>query len=72
MRKEGLLIIVIGLFLLFQPLSAQTWEVQKRLTWTSGWTYGPAIAMDSSDNTHVIWTDDTPGNREIFYRKGIQ
>ena len=69
MKKEGLFIIVIGLFFLFQPLSAQTWEAQKRLTWTSGTSAIPDIAVDSSDNIHVVWTDETPGNSEIFYKK---
>jgi hypothetical protein len=69
MRKKGLLISVIGLFMLFQPLSAQTWEAQKRLTWTSDESAIPAIASDSMDNIHMVWTDETPGNSEIFYKK---
>jgi hypothetical protein len=25
--------------------------------------------VDSSDNVHVFWQDDTPGNNELFYKK---
>jgi len=31
-----------------------------------------AIAVDSFGNPHVVWQDDTPGNREIYYRKFIK
>jgi hypothetical protein len=46
-----------------------TWTPAKRLSLTSGNSAGPAIAVDSSDNLHVVWQDDTPGNYEIYYRK---
>jgi hypothetical protein len=45
-----------------------TWSVVKRLTWTSGNSYSPAIAIDSSNTIHVAWDDDTPGNFEIYYK----
>jgi BNR repeat-containing family member len=46
-----------------------TWTPSRRLTWTSGDSRSPAIAVDSQDNLHVVWNDDTPGNNEIYYRK---
>lgn len=46
-----------------------TWLASRRLTWTSGSSGDPAIAIDPADNLHVVWADDTPGNFEIFYRK---
>jgi hypothetical protein len=46
-----------------------TWTISKRLSWTSGQSYGPTIAVDSSGNIHVVWEDYTPGNVEIYYRK---
>ena len=46
-----------------------TWSANKRLTWTSGASMDPAIAVDPSDNLHVVWIDSTPGNLEIYYRK---
>jgi len=46
------------------------WTPAKRLTWNSGFSYFPTIAVDSTGNLHVVWQDDTPGNPEIFYKKG--
>ena len=46
-----------------------TWTPAKRLTWNSGYSFDPAIVVDSSDNIHVVWFDNTPGNWEIYYMK---
>jgi len=46
-----------------------TWSI-KRLTWNSGGSCDPTIAIDSSGNIHVVWKDNTPGNLEIYYKKG--
>jgi hypothetical protein len=43
-----------------------------RLTWKSGEANYPAIAADSIGGIHLVWHDDTPGNFEIFYKKGQQ
>jgi len=48
-----------------------TWSTNKRLTWNSGTSANPAIAVDSSDNLHVVWEDDTSGDREIYYKVSI-
>jgi hypothetical protein len=69
MNKKTLLIGIIGIFLLSQPISAQTWTADKRLTWTSGWSFTPDIAVDSGNNIHVVWDDMTSGNSEIYYKK---
>jgi hypothetical protein len=42
----------------------------ERLTWNSGGSWSPKVAIDSSDVIHVVWYDYTPGNAEIYYRKG--
>jgi hypothetical protein len=47
-----------------------TWSASQRITWTSGDSYSPAMVIDPGDNIHVAWQDDTPGNFEIYYRKG--
>ncbi len=41
-----------------------------RLTTTSGDSGSPKIAVDGSA-VYVVWTDDTPGNGEIYFRKSI-
>lgn len=28
-----------------------------------------AVAVDSAGNVHIVWLDDRPGNREVFYRR---
>ena len=48
------------------------WETTQRLLWNSGQSWRPTIATDINDNIHVIWYDNTPGNYEIYYKKGIQ
>jgi hypothetical protein len=45
------------------------WTPAQRLTWTSGYSFGPAVAIDQNDTIHVVWYDDTPGNSEIYYKK---
>jgi hypothetical protein len=46
-----------------------TWSAVKRLTWTSGYSFNPVIAIDSNKNIHVVWYDKTPGMPEIYYKK---
>jgi hypothetical protein len=47
-----------------------SWSTWQRLTWNSGYSYGPAVALDPSGCPHVLWWDDTPGNFEIHYKRG--
>lgn len=72
MKKKTFLIIALGIGLFFQMLNAQIWSAAKRLTYSSGYSSVPAIATDSSNNLHVVWYDNNPGNYEIFYKKGTQ
>ena len=46
-----------------------TWSPDKRLSWTPGDSYAPAIVADPGGNLHVVWDDTTPWKRGIFYRK---
>jgi len=45
-----------------------TWTANKRLTWTAGDSYLPAIVADASGDLHVVWNDDTPGNYEVYFK----
>ena len=49
--------------------NGDTWTTNKRLTWNAGDSWSPAMAMSSSGDIHVVWDDDTPDNREIYYKK---
>jgi len=69
MRKKGLLIGIIGVLLLNQTISAQTWLSAKRLTRYSGSSMHPAVATDSGNHIHTVWQDITPGNYEIYYKR---
>jgi hypothetical protein len=46
-----------------------TWEGTKRLTWNAGDSSSPVISVDSSNGIYLAWSDDTPGNPEIYFRK---
>jgi hypothetical protein len=46
-----------------------TWSTSERLSWNSGRSEYPVIAVDPLGNLHVAWDDDTPGNYEIYYKK---
>ncbi len=54
---------------LFAASGQAQWESTTRLTWTSGDSSEPSLAVDSSGGVHLVWYDDTPGNPEIFYKK---
>jgi Neuraminidase (sialidase) len=47
-----------------------TWTANRRLSSTAGMSYVPGIAVDGS-NVYVVWYDDTPGNFELYFKKGI-
>ena len=46
-----------------------SWSAVQRLTYTSGYSAAPAVAVDGSGNPHVVWQDNTSGNAEIYYKK---
>lgn len=45
-----------------------SWTTNKRLTNNEGFSFAPSIAVDGQ-NIYVVWTDDTPGNYEIYFRQ---
>lgn len=46
-----------------------TWGAAKRLTWNSGYSQVPIIALDSNNHLHLVWYNDLSGNAEIFYKR---
>jgi hypothetical protein len=69
MKRIAILIFAIGLSLFAQTAQATTWGAIQRLTWTSGASECPAVAVNASGHIHVVWQDKTPGNYEIYYKK---
>jgi hypothetical protein len=47
-----------------------TWTAGKKLTNNTGNSATPAMAVDGS-NIYVVWSDDTPGDSEIYFKKGL-
>jgi hypothetical protein len=68
MKRTKLTITAMGLLLFVQAAQA-FWTPAKRLTWTSGYSGGQAIAIDSNDHVHIVWLDETPGNAEVYYKR---
>jgi len=68
MKRMGTMILVLGLFLSAQSALAD-WGAARRLTWTADASDTPAMAVDTTGSVHVAWSDYTPGNPEIYYKK---
>jgi hypothetical protein len=68
MKRRALLVLGVLLGLGTQIAQAD-WTPNQRLTWTSGASYSPAIAVDSMGQLHLVWSDETPGNYELYYKK---
>jgi len=70
MRKNFFLIILLAIGLIYPSgICFSGWGATKRITWNSGGSCWPAIAIDSNNNLHVVWYDYTPSNWEIYYKK---
>ena len=70
MRKKNVRIVFLAAGLsLFAIDALADWSPTKRLTWTSGSSFDPVIATDSGTHIHVVWSDYTSGNFEIYYKR---
>ena len=67
MKRSRVLMTALGLFLV-SCWAVAGWTPAQRITWNSGASESPALAVDSLGNLHVVWNDDTPGNEEIYYK----
>jgi hypothetical protein len=43
----------------------------QRITWNSGWSWYPKMAIDSESRINLVWQDYSPGNYEIYYARSI-
>jgi len=46
-----------------------TWAANQRLTWTSGASNSPDIAVGPTSHVSAVWADPTPGNSEIYLKR---
>lgn len=67
MKRTEVFALALGLFFFSQAARAD-WRPAKRITWTSGWSEYPSMAVDPSGNPHVVWDDDTTGYSEVYYK----
>lgn len=63
---------ILGVFLIVSMgLLAQTWDSPNRLTWNSGFSVLPVVAVDFHDMVYVVWVDSAPGVDEIYFKRSI-
>jgi len=48
--------------------SGAVWASPTRLTWNTGRSFVPRVAVDPGGGAHVVWMDETSGNPEIYYK----
>ncbi len=65
-RRTKSLASIALLLIVLVPLRA-AWTTQ-RLTNDSGASFEPAIAINGSD-IYVVWSNETPGRRDIYFKK---
>ncbi len=75
-RAPGIYLYAIIAFDSSDPPSYSSWASRMvtvpwdaRLTTDSAASVSPAIAVDSSGNFHIVWSDARDGNNEIYYKK---
>jgi len=69
MKNKYFIYTGLLLFLLFVCHSVYGWTGATRLTWTSGASKEPAIAIAGQHHIHMVWQEDISGYDEIFYKK---
>ncbi len=48
-----------------------TFSTAKNLSNNTGGSFDPLMTLDVSGNINVVWFDDTPGNFDIFFSRGV-
>ena len=74
MKRLSIPILVVGFFLLIQTAQATDWAAPQRLTWTSGVSACPAVAVNTAGHIFVAWhdtTSGTSGSYEIYFKKSV-
>jgi hypothetical protein len=48
--------------------NSHAWTPPKRLTWNTGDSLSPEIAIDTNNVIHIVWYDGTPAVDSIYYK----
>jgi len=67
-NKFWSILSVLAVIILFS-VNSFSWTTSKRLTWNSGTSWSPKIAIDTAGTLHIVWYDYTYWDAEIFYKK---
>ena len=46
-----------------------TWSIPRNLSNSTGYSFNPRIAVDSTGGINVVWVDTTPGNQDVFFSR---
>lgn len=69
MKNKSKPILIFGVIILFSfSLSGQTWSARQRLTWNTGNSSSPRMAVSSGTGIHILWSDYTFYKSEILYK----
>ncbi len=49
--------------------SGSSWSAAVNISNNSGYSYTPAITVDSAGNINIVWYDYSPGDSEIFFSR---
>ena len=69
MRRPTMILIIFIFLFVIGNFTAQAWSPRIRLSWNTGNSNNPVVAIDSSSHIHVLWGDYSYGNAEILYKK---
>jgi len=66
--------LLIGICFIIPAAQATDWAASQRLTWTSGVSECPAVAVNTAGHIFVVWHDNTSGTSgsyEIYFKKSV-
>lgn len=69
MKNKLKAILIFGIIISFSlGLSGQSWSARKRLTWNTGNSSRPRMAVTADDQIHLVWHDYSFDKSEILYK----
>jgi hypothetical protein len=71
-NQRWMIWLVVGVWVLALGQVVWSWGNNVNVSQNAGNSYRPAVAVDSANTIHVVWSDTSinyPGNSEILYRQ---